>query len=343
MSAPGLRGKLGCWWHERLPAEVVMAAPALARHAGRSWLDLRNRHERLRVDPLSGGRECLFPDSSKLTLSRVFPAAGERLLRHALRQWPIALDRDAKTPPKGTPAVSIIFPVGGRGRLGQFQLALAAARGQQGVDFEIVVVEQSPQAILAGEVPADVRYVHDAVPEDTRGFNKSRAFNVGARAARGEVLVLLDADYLVPAQFARECLRVLKEAEAARPARFIFYLDEASTAAAMSASSLAGPLSLEAVVANNPTPLAVRASVYRDIGGHDESYLGWGNEDTEFVDRLRTRRVAEGGWMPVVHAWHAAAPGKTGERNREHHRLKMLSSAGERIEILRREYETAAP
>jgi len=94
--------------------------------------------------------------------------------------------------------------------------------------------------------------------------------------------------------------------------------------------------SLEKIVANTPMPVAVRRSTYWDIGGHDEGYVGWGGEDTEFLDRLRTRPMSEAGWMPVLHVWHAAAEKKSsGERNRAFHEARMSAPAEERIARLR--------
>ena len=334
-SSPTVRQKLGCWLNERWRAELVVTAPRLAEAAGIRWLDLRNRGERLRDDAASGGRICDWNDSSRYTAARVFPALAPRLLRHALHEWPLQV---AETPARGrieSPKVSIIIPIGGTDRLAQFDLALNAARSQSGVDYEVVVVEQSAEPTLAGRLPSDVRYLHQPKAE-IDGFNKSRALNAGAQAARGEVLVILDGDYLLPTPFARECARVLGEKEAARPARWIFYLDAESTGAlseSRDASRIAG---IEAVVSNNPTPIAVRRRTYWEIGGHDESYVGWGGEDTEFLDRLRTRDISEGGWMPVLHAWHPAAAKKAdGDRNAQQHRRIMESPAAQRIMRLR--------
>ena len=329
-----LRERLGCWLHERPRTELALAFPGLAPRLGSGWLDLRNRRERLRVDGASGGRSCEWADSSRLTVSRIFPRVGPRLLRRALSQWPLALAADDARVAEGAPEVSILLPVSGLGREAQFQLALAAARGQQGVATEVIVVELSPRADYRERLPGGVRYHHEASAEGAP-FNKCRALNLGAELARGRVLVLLDADMLVPSRYAAECARVLREVEAARPARFLFCLDAGSTQRCTQLGRIDESADLESIIANTPMPLAVRADTYRDIGGHDESYAGWGGEDSEFLDRLRTRLLSEGGWMPVLHLWHAPAAGKQGERNRAHHRERMAVPALERIRRLR--------
>lgn len=330
-----LRERLGCWLHERWRAEIVLSLPWLAGAFGWSWMDLRNRRERLRVEPVVGGRECLWADSSRYVAARMFPALARRLLSHVLRQWPIAFNRSRTVKWAEYPSVSILIPVGGTERMAQFELALWAARAQTGVSCEIVVVEQSLVSQLTGCLPDDVRLLHQQI-DTTGGFNKSAALNFGARAARGEVLLIVDADYLIPTRFASECVRALRKVEGVRPARWIFYLDAASTASLHARTQWSDVRGLDAVVANNPTPIAIRRSTYWDIGGHDEAYVGWGGEDTEFLDRLRTRKISEGGWLPVVHAWHAPAPKKAdGDRNAALHTLKMQMPVASRIRGLR--------
>lgn len=329
-----LRQALGCWLNERWRAEFVLRSPLAAGAVGLSWLDLCNRGERLQRDETSGGRICAWGDSSHYTGSRIFPDLALRLLRHVLAEWPLSVSARTAQAEAGLPVVSIVIPIGGTERMPQFELALEAARSQSGVDAEVIVVEQSRESLLAGRLPSDVRYLHQSV-EGAGGFNKSQALNAGARIARGDSLIILDGDYLLPQAFASECARVLRTKEAARPARWIFYLDAESTGALSESRDPRRIAGVEAIVSNNPTPIAVRRDTYWEIGGHDESYVGWGGEDTEFLDRLRTRDISEGGWMPVLHAWHRAAAKKAdGDRNAGQHRRVMESPAAQRIQRL---------
>jgi hypothetical protein len=331
-----MKSRVGCWLHERWRAELVLSLPSVARVLSLCWLDLHNRAERLRRDARTGGRECTWQESSWLTVSRVFPEVGARLLTHALTEWPIKLQGESHCVATTTPAVSILIPIGGLGRLAQFELALAAARAQQMIVSEVIVVEQSAAPALAATLPADVRYFHQLQSDPSAGFNKSWALNRAAREARGDVLIVLDADYLLPCRFAAECHRVLAEVEAVRPARLLFYLDEVSTLDLVARGDLSRISGMEKVVANNPTPIAIRRSTYWEIGGHDEGYFGWGGEDSEFLDRLRTRPISEAGWLPVVHAWHAPAEKKAdGDRNRAFHESRMSVTASRRVSSLR--------
>lgn len=333
MSPVSAKQRLGCWLNERWRTEAVLLAPPLARALGTSWLDLCNRNETLLRDADTGGRVCSWSDSSRLTVARIFPDVGQRLMQSVLGEWPIGhVSEVAAT--TGMPEVSMVIPYGGTARRHQLQLTLLAALGQTNVEFEVIVVEQSQLPTLPGTLPQGVVYRHQHL-EDGSEFNKCSALNFGVRESRGSALIVLDADYVLPARFAAECARALGVVDAVRPARLIFYLDEASTAMTKAPDWEIDMLQPEYIVANNPTPIAVRRSTYDAIGGHDEDYCGWGGEDLEFLDRLRVHKVAEGGWMPVLHAWHAPAPKKSsGDRNRALHQAKMAQPPLQRIAAL---------
>lgn len=334
MMETSLRQRLGCWLHERWQTELLLRFPKVMQLLGMSWLDLRNRGEKLRLDLDTGGRSCEWTDSSRLTVARVFPQVASRLLSFVLREWPIRFHDGFREETHLQPVVSILIPIGGADRLKQFEMALMAARAQIGVTYEIVVVEQSKYAQLHSWLPADVRYLHQS-SDCGADFNKSRALNAAAREARGEVLLILDGDFLIPVRFASECARTLQRVEAVRPARLIFNLDRSASERLLQTLDTKTLDLVESVVANAPNPMAVRRSTYWKIGGHDEAYDGWGGEDLEFLDRLRTRDIAEGGWMPVLHVWHAPAPKKAnGDRNRALHEAKMTLPPCERIAAL---------
>ena len=307
-----IKEQVGCWVHERKDLELVLRGLV-----SKSWLDLCNRHERLSLDTVSGGRVCLWRDSSHLTLGRVFPQSAARLLSHALVQWPIEFNFERSRVVVDSPVATALVAIGGSGRLSQLLVVLAALRAQSLHGLEIIVVEQGPFAELTQFLPGDVIYVHDAY-DISDGFNKSRALNIGARRARGEYLLIHDGDYLVPKDYAAECVRVLHSITGVRPGRMNFHLDQASTNEVIRTRGESHSWVLECVVQNNPTPMATTKRRYWEVGGHDESFIGWGGEDVEFLSRLRTQPVCEGGWLPIIHLWHPPAAKKaSGHRNQQ--------------------------
>jgi hypothetical protein len=296
---------------------------------------LCNRHETLLRDDVSGGRICQWRDSSHLTVSRIFPDVGPRLLLHCLRQWPLRLNYDSPAKRSDEPEASVLIAIGGVDRLRQFRTVLASLRGQSHRSLEILVVEQSVSPELERSLPPDVRYLHDRQAVGVE-FNKSRALNIAARAARGMYLLIHDADYVVPRDYVSECCRVLNCVDGVRPSRFNFHLNQSSTEFFTSQCLMPEAPVSEFIVQNNPTPMALRAESYWEIGGHDESFIGWGGEDVEFLSRLRTLTVAEGGWLPTIHLWHPPAPRKaSGHRNQRQQDELLATDPRMRIERLR--------
>lgn len=282
----------------------------------RRWAGFHNREERLVRGPSKIGFDCDWRWTSDLTVAKVFPTAGVRLLRAAVAEWPIEL-RAAPTSPRASgPDVSFIVGHRGEERLPHLLATLASLLGQKGCATEILVVEQSEAPLLEGKLPAGVRRVHQIPPRDGMPYSRSWAFNRGAREARGRFVVLHDNDVLVPSRYAAEVMRLGQAGyEAMRLQRFVFYLDQGSTArvceAGAAGSSLQGTTGLEFVRQNcEGHTIAVNREAYLKIGGHDEAFLGWGGEDNEFYDRCRLLRLHPWGYLPFVHLWHAPQPGK---------------------------------
>jgi hypothetical protein len=322
MNSSKLRCRIGCWAHERLRTEFVLLTPQLAARFGLGWVDLCNRHERVEVDSLTGGRRCLWEDSSRLTVARNFPRVGGRLLARCLDEWPIEFVDQAQHSPRATPtvadspAVSIVLGVRGTGRLPQFRCCLASLLAQSEAACEIVVVEQSVRSEFETVIPPSVRYLHQQATDRDMPYNRGWALNAGVRAARGEIVVLHDADMIVPQRFAAAIHeRMSRGLDALRLPRFIFYLDEPTSRLIAEERRMPARLAVDQIVANNPTPIALTRDAYLRIGGHDEAFYGWGAEDNEFLDRARTLRIGEGAFLPIVHLWHPVAPNRVGDRN----------------------------
>jgi hypothetical protein len=314
--AATLRQKVGCWVFERWRAEAALRIPVAGR-LGLSWLDLRNRHERLERTA-NDSRRCLWADSSFLTVARVFPRVGGRLLARGVHEWPFRMadpNRLADSAPD--PELSVVLPVGGDDRIRLLRPVLSAFAGQLGARVEVVIVEHATTPSAALSTVPGIRRVH--LPrEERQEFNKSQALNAGVRASRAPFLLLHDGDIIPPQGYARTVVDVLREGwEAIRPLRFLFHFEEGATERFITSGGADLPMEQPWVQQNNPgASTAMTRAAYDRIGGHDESFRGWGGEDLEFLDRLQTVRLFPGAFVPAIHLWHAAAPRKaSGDRN----------------------------
>ena len=330
-----LREQAGCWLHERWRTEAVLHRSA-ARLMGWRWEDLCNRHERLENGE-DGARRCLWQHSSLLTVARFFPGVGGRLLAHCRDEWPVQFSDTSQSAPDN-PRISVVLPVGGRDRIPLFQCALSAFLAQTVREvMEIIAVEHDNASVYQDLCPSGVRYMR--IPRAAgHEFSRSRALNAGARAARAPCLLLHDSDVVPPARYVESLLsRLASGWDAVRPMRFLFQLDENSTREFVAAKGAYAPREVWAVQQNNPgVAVAMAAQAYKDIGGHDEAFQGWGGEDQEFADRLQTRRLYPGGYVPLIHLWHPAAPKKaSGDRNLDLTRRLREIPPAERMRRLR--------
>lgn len=305
-----LKQKVGCWLHERWRTELVLRFPSLARHAGIEWPDLCNRNETVTRYQDGMGRVCQWTDSSFLTVARLFPRTGKRLLDHT---WTGAVLPQAP--------VTVILPVRGTTRMKAVHVIAEALPGMLHPDSEVLICEHDETAHYHLEWPKGVRHLF-VVAKVGEAFNKSCAMNRGACTARHPVLVFLDADVLLTPDCIFQTMELLSAGwEAVRPLRFLFGLDEETSQAFYANRDLKSIGRIHQVHQNFPGGMtAVRRDVYIELGGHDERFCGWGGEDLEFLDRLRTRKLYPGAFLPALHLWHPAAEQKrTGERN-----LKLL-------------------
>lgn len=271
------------------------------------WVLFRNRRERLIHNPNGPGVACDWQYASELDVARAFPAAGRLLLRRALRDFPVVF---SAAPRAVREQVDVSFVIGHRGleRLPHLLLTLQTIRSQEDVSHECIVVEQSPTPEIDRALPRWVRYIHSPVADATMPYCRSSTLNIGAKLARGALVVFHDNDLLLPTRYASLAMERLRAGfEVMNLKRFTFYLGEKETRRILAAGSIPVDTEPEMIVQNLEAggSVAVGRAVFDQIGGFDEDFCGWGGEDNEFWERALTRRVWPFGFLPIVHLWHA--------------------------------------
>ncbi|WP_158573854.1 glycosyltransferase family 2 protein [Micromonospora craniellae] len=205
-------------------------------------------------------------------------------------------------------------------RLRNLLCCLQALHQVHGSDrLQIVAVEQDERARTADVVgPMVDHYVFAPNPGL---FNYAWGRNVGVRTvAGGAPVCLLDADMVVGPDFARQCVGALGgDVDALLPYDRLLYLDARSSARVVAditggrgvpaqGSGLRGYLMREiyggAIVATR--------KLFDHVGGQDERYRGWGDEDNEFYFMLRRHGVLRRpvGWL--YHLDHPRPPMRDG-------------------------------
>lgn len=316
--------------------------PMRRGHAVAPWVLVRNRADNMtRIPP---GVRCDWTGTRSLHLGDGFPAVGTLLLRRALCDWPVrfaARPADCGVARREQPSVSFVIPHRGLDRLPLLLQVLASIAAQVETCVECIVVEQDAEPLVRDRLPAWVRHVFDPL-EETRPFNRARAFNRGVAEARGELLILHDGDTVVPQAYARENLRRMSGgADILNLKRFVFYLGPPRGADGYPDVALAqGRVPVVTILANatGGGSVAVRRSVYGTLGGMDEGFWGWGGEDVEWWDRCQTVPVLNAGYLPLIHLWHPPQPDKATDKDTPAMRRMETSlrlPAALRIEALR--------
>lgn len=129
-------------------------------------------------------------------------------------------------------------------------------------------------------------------------FNRSNARNIAVDTATSEVFLLVDADCIVPQEQIIQSINLaIERMTIVHPYNKIHFLnDEASIRYISSPSDFKPQLHEyvfktpnEIILENSGGAYVVIKSQWKTIGGMNESFIGWGGEDSEFNRRYVTR------------------------------------------------------
>jgi N-terminal domain of galactosyltransferase len=289
------------------------------------YLEIRNRMERLGKGPKSNSYVCLWPYTSRLTAVERWPFVGRSILRRSISDHEFRIDR----PKLSSKRFDISVIIGHRGlqRKDLLLATLGSLGSQEGVDIEVIVVEQDNTPKIKTILPSWVRYVFQESKGGNDGYNRSAAFNLGAKHASGRILLLHDNDMLVPTLYCKEIVSLTHEGyDALNIKRYVFYLSEEDTKSVIESIMnlrLCTPLYIVQNLEAGGS-LAITKDAYIKIGGMDESFIGWGGEDNEFWKRCSVLKRWIWGYTPVIHLWHESQPMKEIKDNINLERAKVL-------------------
>jgi hypothetical protein len=331
-----LRHIIGVLIYDWVPFDLRLRGVGARRGHPEQWLQIRNRGETISMD--ERGVRCDWRFSSDLHIAKVFPSTSARLMRKSLACWPIAM-RGEPAAIDGPPRLSFLIGHRGIDRLPHLLFTLRAIAGQSSVAFECIVVEQSMAPEIERLLPSWVRYVHTPLPRPELPYCRAWAFNVAARHARSDVLVFQDNDVLVPERYAHEALqRVAEGWSFIDLKRFLFYLDDDATRRVFATGAAPRGVAAQVVQNLDGGSIIARRDAYEAIGGFDESFVGWGGEDNDFLDRAAfLGGVNRFAYLPLLHLEHPPQPGRGSSAAGAIQRYRNIETVdpGERIARLR--------
>lgn len=219
-------------------------------------------------------------------------------------------------PEKEDLATAVVVPIRarpsdhGRARNAVASVASVADQTLPRSRYRIVVVEQDVAPRLRAQLADlvdDYLFVVNPGP-----FNKSWALNLGAAAVpEARTLCLHDADMVVEPDHLASVVAALEDGPPALlPYGDLLFLDQDSSTRAI-ASRFGGlgrsaPETLRGFALRDVGGgyVCVTRALFDDIGGYDERYRGWGDEDDEFYEQMLRRTVVPRWDRLLPHLWH---------------------------------------
>jgi len=244
------------------------------------------------------------------------------------------------------PALSFVIPY--RARSGSKRLLRAVVgnlRAQTVKNIEILVIEDGPKQTVEKLDGVDmIRYT-----KNRKTFAKCRALNEGVSLAHSPLVVLHDADILVPAHYGQALLRAFNTgAECVKLSSNLVLLGKRDTKAAL--KDMAGVWDMEVSPDTSKRrecpwgSIAVTARAYRRVGGMDEKYKGWGHQDKSFLRVAReTLAMVEKREIVLIHLNHPIASRDTAAENMDRYKAELKRSVEEIVRERKASFDERYP
>lgn len=128
------------------------------------------------------------------------------------------------------------------------------------------------------------QYFNVVIADNIGRFNRSAARNSGVERSNQEIVVVVDADNFISPKQIYDAIDLAKDNVLAKPFQWFGYLDEESTKKFYGGVRELSSLNFE----NDPRKkfkggaYVMKRSLWVEIGGMDEGFIGWGGEDDAF-------------------------------------------------------------
>jgi predicted glycosyltransferase involved in capsule biosynthesis len=143
-------------------------------------------------------------------------------------------------------------------------------------------------------------------------FNRSVARNMAAMAARSDTLVFVDADSYVPMPQLKTAISMVEDGERQWVFPYDSYNSLTEGSSVVFRRGVRSGLLCEYIFPSEEYPepavggcIVVSRKAFETVGGYDERFIGWGEEDRAFQMSLHTlvEQIARVPG-PLYHLWH---------------------------------------
>jgi len=244
--------------------------------------------------------------------------------------------------------ISIIIPMRyTKDRINSLYTVINNIRAQHFPVVEIIVCEEDNNSKFNIN---KIKPINHQFIKSNNKFNKCAAFNHGIITAKFEKLILHDGDILVPSNYASVVNTILSQYDSCHIGSRVLYLDENSTQKVNSTGILHNSVVTHMVgtlPANgkHETSKFIGGSVCANksalikIGGFDENFVGWGEEDLAFYKVLQfATKLYDDRFINFVHLYHKQSPEARNKRRNNLSYYKSIVINKDYVQLLREKF-----
>lgn len=224
------------------------------------------------------------------------------------------------------PSISYIIPFKDSGytRKGSIKTVIQNIKSQKFPNIDMIIVEQDDTMKLDYNEFSSIQYHLAPSPRAIDPFTKAIAFNRGVEAARCNKVIFHDADMLVQDNYTTSMYNLLLKHSGVHICANVLYLNEESTNKIISSGIVDPNYNLMRSVGYfEGGSLGCTIDAYIAIGGFNEDFIGYGNEDCEFFDRLsKYGNFFNDRTENLIHLFHT----RSTEWNACHEKNKLLEA-----------------
>lgn len=142
--------------------------------------------------------------------------------------------------------------------------------------------------------------------DDSPVFNLSHARNVGVGESTSELVILADADVVISESQIRTALDIVSKSETwVIPYDVYFNLTMGDTENVLNKTKDPADCEWDHCILSWAGLAVLKREVYSNFGGHDERFVGWGEEDVAFRLKLDHEYAAHKRVQGnIYHLWH---------------------------------------
>ncbi|WP_343320614.1 galactosyltransferase-related protein (plasmid) [Arthrobacter sp. TMP15] len=190
------------------------------------------------------------------------------------------------------------------GRADHLRRLLAGVNASKLRPAEVVIVYMNDPCPAPIRCDVPLRIIHISSSQSRSGLPLSQARNTAAAAARTPNLIFLDVDSIPSAALFGTFIQVLNEETVlamaeprylTKPLESTLLVEDKSLLAASIRHHTREGLPTESTMSGHAMfwslGFAIHATVFAEVGGFDESYTGYGGEDTDFAFRIREAKI----------------------------------------------------